>query len=157
MIDYVSKDKTIYAELPHKYEAGTVSAADAYAFGKAIDYINKIGFDEISKRERELTDYLLEGIKQVKNVQIVGDRDAVNHNCIVTFTVDDVHPHDVASIFAESGICIRAGHHCAQPLMQFIGAGSTARASVYFYNTEDEVKQFLDRLSKVREVMGYGA
>ncbi len=155
MIDYVSKDKTIYAELPHKYEAGTVSAADAYAFGKAIDYINKIGFDEISKRERELTDYLIEGIKQVKNVQIVGDRDAVNHNCIVTFTVDDVHPHDVASIFAESGICIRAGHHCAQPLHILLGVPSTVRASVAFYNTHEEIDAFLKVLSEIRARMGY--
>ena len=155
MIDYVSKDKTIYAELPHKYEAGTVSAADAYAFGKAIDYINKIGFDEISKRERELTDYLFEGIKQVKNVQIVGDRDAVNHNCIVTFTVDDVHPHDVASIFAESGICIRAGHHCAQPLHILLGVPSTVRASVAFYNTHEEIDAFLKVLSEIRARMGY--
>lgn len=155
MIDYVSKDKTIYAELPHKYEAGTVSAADVYAFGKAIDYINEIGFDEISKRERELTEYLLEGMKKVKNVQIIGAKDLTDRNCIVTFTVDDVHPHDVASVFAESGICIRAGHHCAQPLHILLGIPSTVRASVAFYNTKEEIDIFLKVLSEIRGRMGY--
>ncbi len=155
MIDYVSKDKTVYTELPHKYEAGTVSAADVYAFGKAIDFIEKLGFEAINKRERELTDYLIEGMKRVNGVQTVGSRDSFNHNCIVTFTVEDVHPHDVASIFAESGICIRAGHHCAQPLHILLGIPSTVRASLAFYNTKEEIDKFLEVLSEIRLRMGY--
>ncbi|MBQ7425127.1 MAG: aminotransferase class V-fold PLP-dependent enzyme, partial [Lachnospiraceae bacterium] len=93
--------------------------------------------------------------KNLPYIKIYGSGDAAKHCGIVTFTMEGVHPHDIASVLNDDKICIRAGHHCAQPLMQFIGAGSTARASVYFYNTEKEVEVFLDKLSKVREVMGY--
>jgi len=155
MINFVSKDKTIYADIPAKYEAGTVSAADVYAFGKAIDFINDLGFDVIARRERELTDYLYNGMKQVKNVRIVGAKDSIDHNCIIAFTVDDVHPHDVASVFSESGICIRAGHHCAEPLHILLKIPSSVRASLAFYNTEDEIDEFLKVLSEIRSRMGY--
>ncbi len=155
MIDFVSKDKTVYAEVPHKYEAGTVSAADAYALAAAIDFIESIGFEEIEKREEELTKYIFDGMKKIDGVEIVGADDAKNHNGILTFTVKDVHPHDIAAIFADSGICIRAGHHCAQPLHILLNIPSTVRASLAFYNTKEEIDAFLEVLSKIRSNMGY--
>jgi len=157
MIEYVTREDATYAELPHKFEAGTVNAGDAVGLEAAINYINEIGFDAIEKQEQKLTALLMNGLKKLPYIKVYGSKDPNRHCGIVTFTMDGVHPHDMASLLNDDKVCIRAGHHCAQPLMQFIGAGSTARASVYFYNTEEEVKIFLDKLSKVREVMGYGA
>ena len=96
----------------------------------------------------------MEGMSKLPYIKIYGSKDPKKHCGIVTFTIDGVHPHDISSVLNDDHVCIRAGHHCAQPLMQFIGAGSTARASLYFYNTEEEVKIFLEKLAKVREVMG---
>ena len=157
MIEYVTREDATYAELPHKFEAGTVNAGDAVGLSAAIDYIREIGFEAIEAQEQKLTKLLMDGLKELPYITIYGSEDPTRHCGIVTFTMDGVHPHDMASVLNDDKVCIRAGHHCAQPLMQFIGAGSTARASVYFYNTEEEVKIFLEKLSKVREVMGYGA
>ena len=157
MIEYVTREDATYAELPHKFEAGTVNAGDAVGLGAAIDYLKEVGFDAIREQEEKLTKRLMEGMNKLPYIKIYGSKDPSKHCGIVTFTMDGVHPHDLSSVLNDDKVCIRAGHHCAQPLMQFIGAGSTARASVYFYNTEEEVDRFLDKLSKVREVMGYGA
>jgi len=157
MIEYVTREDATYAELPHKFEAGTVNAGDAVGLETAIKYIEEIGFEAIEKQEQKLTALLMEGLAKLPYIKVHGSKDPSKHCGIVTFTMDGVHPHDLSSVLNDDKVCIRAGHHCAQPLMQFIGAGSTARASVYFYNTEEEVKIFLDKLSKVREVMGYGA
>ncbi len=157
MIEYVTREDATYAELPHKFEAGTVNAGDAVGLAAAIKYIQEIGFDKIEEQEKKLTALLMEGLSKLPYIKVYGSGDPSRHCGIVTFTMDGVHPHDIASVLNDDKICVRAGHHCAQPLMQFIGAGSTARASVYFYNTEDEVAIFLDKLSKIREVMGYGA
>ena len=157
MIEYVTREDATYAEVPHKFEAGTVNAGDAVGLEAAIRYIQEIGFEAIEKQEQKLTALLMEGLAKLPYIKVYGSKDPTRHCGIVTFTMEGVHPHDMASLLNDDKVCIRAGHHCAQPLMQFIGAGSTARASVYFYNTEEEVKIFLDRLSKVREVMGYGA
>ncbi len=157
MIEYVTREDATYAEVPHKFEAGTVNAGDAVGLEAAIKYLQGVGFDAIEKQEQKLTALLMDGLKKLPYIKVYGSKDPNRHCGIVTFTMDGVHPHDMASLLNDDKVCIRAGHHCAQPLMQFIGAGSTARASVYFYNTEEEVKIFLDKLSKVREVMGYGA
>ena len=157
MIEYVTREDATYAEIPHKFEAGTVNAGDAVGLAEAIKYIQNVGFDAIEAQEQKLTTMLMEGLAKLPYIKVYGSKDPKKHCGIVTFTMDGVHPHDMASILNDDHICVRAGHHCAQPLMQFIGAGSTARASVYFYNTESEVERFLDKLSKVREVMGYGA
>ncbi len=157
MIEYVTREDATYAELPHKFEAGTVNAGDAVGLEAAIKYIEEIGFEAIEKQEQKLTALLMEGLAKLPYIKVYGSKDPNKHCGILTFTMDGVHPHDLSSVLNDDKVCIRAGHHCAQPLMQFIGAGSTARASVYFYNTEEEVKIFLDKLSKVREVMGYGA
>jgi cysteine desulfurase/selenocysteine lyase len=157
MIEYVTRTDATYAELPHKFEAGTVNAGDAVGLAAAIDYLQNVGFDTIEAQEKKLTRRLMEGLGKLPYIKVYGSSDPERHCGIVTFTMEGVHPHDMSSVLNDDHICIRAGHHCAQPLMQFIGAGSTARASVYFYNTEEEVDRFLDKLSKVREVMGYGA
>ncbi len=157
MIEYVTRENATYAEIPHKFEAGTVNAAGAVGLEAAIRYVESVGFDFIEEHERRLTTRLMEGLKKLGYVKIFGSKDPSKHCGILTFIVEGVHPHDTASILNEDKVCIRAGHHCAQPLMQFIGEGSTARASVYFYNTEEEVDRFLESVSKVREVMGYGA
>ena len=155
MIEYVSKERTIFADLPQKYEAGTVNVADVYAFGRAIDYIRNIGFEEIGKREKYLTRYLFEGMKKNEDIRIIGAKESINHSCIVSFDIKDVHPHDVASIFSEAGICIRAGYHCAQPLHILLNIPSSVRASLAFYNTKEEIDVFLDILAQVRKRMGY--
>ena len=157
MIEYVTREDATFAELPHKFEAGTVNAADAYGLDAAIDYLNNVGYDYIEKKDTELVSRIMDGMKKMGHITIYGSPNPSEHNGIVTFNVEGVHPHDVSSILNEDGVCIRAGHHCAQPLMQFLNVGSTARASVYFYNTEKEIDRFLDCLSKVREVAGYGS
>lgn len=156
MIEYVTKEGATWAELPHKFEAGTVNAAGAVGLGAAIDYINSIGFDEIVRRDHELTTLLMEEICCIPHVHVVGHPDPLRHCGIVTFMVDGVHPHDIATVLDEEHIAIRAGHHCAQPLGAHLGLPSTARASLYFYNTEDEVHRFAEKLSSVRKWMGYG-
>ncbi len=157
MIEYVTRTDATFAEIPHKFEAGTVNAADAYALNTAIGYINEIGFDYIENHEKQLTARVMEGLSKDPYVTVYGSPDPEEHCGIVTFNLEGVHPHDLASVLNDDGICIRAGHHCAQPLMQFMGVGSTARLSLYMYNTDEEVDFFLEKLSKVRNLMGYGS
>lgn len=156
MIDSVTRTSAVYAELPHKFEAGTVNAAGAAGLKAAIDYIEKVGFDYISEREIALTSRAIEKMKKIPHVNIIGSENADEHTGIVTFTIDYVHPHDISEILAADGIAVRAGHHCAQPLLTHLGLNSTARASFAFYNTEDEVDKFTDSVATIRERMGYG-
>ncbi|MBN2912719.1 MAG: SufS family cysteine desulfurase [Ruminococcaceae bacterium] len=156
MIDSVTRTSAVYAELPHKFEAGTVNAAGAAGLKAAIDYIEKVGFDYIGEREIALTSRAIEKMKKIPHVNIIGSENADEHTGIVTFTIDNVHPHDISEILAADGISVRAGHHCAQPLLTHLGLNSTARASFAFYNTEDEVDKFTDSVATIRERMGYG-
>ena len=156
MIDSVTRASAVYAELPHKFEAGTVNAAGAAGLKAAIDYIEKVGFDYIGEREIALTSRAIEKMKKIPHVNIIGSENADEHTGIVTFTIDNVHPHDISEILAADGIAVRAGHHCAQPLLTHLGLNSTARASFAFYNTEDEVDKFTDSVATIRERMGYG-
>lgn len=156
MIETVHWDSVRYAEVPHKFEAGTVNAGGAVALAAAIDYIENIGFDFIHAQEQHLTDLVMAEMKDMPGIKIVGSPDPKKHRGIVTFLVDGVHPHDVASILNADGICVRAGHHCAQPLMDHLGIFSTTRASFYFYNTEEEARRFAASLSTIRRRMGFG-
>ena len=156
MIDSVTRTSAVYAELPHKFEAGTVNAAGAAGLKAAIDYIEKVGFDYIGEREIALTSRAIEKMKKIPHVNIIGSENADEHTGIVTFMIDNVHPHDISEILAADGIAVRAGHHCAQPLLTHLGLNSTARASFAFYNTEDEVDKFTDSVATIRERMGYG-
>ena len=157
MIEYVTREDATYAEVPHKFEAGTVNAAGAVGLAAAIDYLQQVGFDYIEAREKELTAALLEEMKAIPEVEVDGSEDPAAHCGIVTFNIKDCHPHDVSSILDADHICIRAGHHCAQPLMQYMGVNATCRASLYFYNTLEEVHRFAESLKKVREELGYGS
>ena len=156
MIESVTRTGAVYAELPHKFEAGTVNAAGAVGLGAAIDYVESIGFDEIERRELALTRRLLTGMQAIPHVQIVGGATAEEHGGIVSFVLDGVHPHDISEILASDGIAVRAGHHCAQPLLAHLGHNATVRASLAFYNTEADVDRFLASLATIRERMGYG-
>ncbi len=156
MIEYVTRTGAAYAELPHKFEAGTVNGGGAVALAAALDYMDSIGMDNIVCKEQELTKYAFEGMQQIPGVQIIGSPSWEEHHGIISFAVQDVHPHDVASILDEEGVAIRAGHHCAQPLLAHLGIRSCARASFAFYNTKEDIDRFLASLSQVRRKMGYG-
>ena len=156
MIQTVTRDKVVYAELPHKFEAGTVNGAGAWALAAAIRYLQEVGYEQIQKQELLLTTQLMDGLKKVPHVQVQGSPDPKEHCGIVSFTIDGVHPHDVSSILDADGIAVRAGHHCAQPLMQQIGVMSTTRASMYFYNTEEDIENLLASVQTIRRRMGYG-
>jgi cysteine desulfurase/selenocysteine lyase len=155
MIEYVTREKATWAEVPHKFEAGTVSAGDAVGMAAAIRYIQSIGLENIEKHDAELACRIIEGMKKIPHINIIGPEDGNKRCGIVTFTVDGVHPHDVATLLSEEHIAIRAGHHCAQPLGQYLEQTATARASLYFYNTEEEADIFLEKLSHLREWSGY--
>ena len=156
MIESVTRESAVYAELPHKFEAGTVNAAGAAGLKAALDYVSSIGFDELMRREHALTERAFNAVRNIPHVQVLGSDKAEEHTGIVTFVVDGVHPHDISEILASDGIAVRAGHHCAQPLLKHLGHLSTTRASLAFYNTEDEVDRFVASLSTIRERMGYG-
>ncbi|MCR4927810.1 MAG: SufS family cysteine desulfurase [Lachnospiraceae bacterium] len=155
MIEIVHWDSVRYADIPHKFEAGTVNAGGAVGLNAAIEYIGKVGFDLIEEQERLLTDLAMDGLAAIEHVHIVGSQKKEDHKGIVTFIIDDVHPHDVAGMLSSDGVCVRAGHHCAQPLMDYLGVRSTTRVSFAFYNTPEEVERFLDSVSSVRKRMGY--
>ena len=156
MIDSVSRTGAVWAEVPHKFEAGTVNGAGAYALAEAIRYVQKIGFDFIEEREAKLTKLLMDGMKEIPAVHILGSQKAEDHHGIVTFKLDGVHPHDVASVLDADHIAVRAGHHCAQPLLQHLRVLSTTRVSLGVYNTEEEIQAFLTSLAGIRRQMGYG-
>lgn len=156
MIQSVTTEGAIFAELPHKFEAGTVNAAGAAGLAAAIEYIQKIGFDRIQQKELELTKRAMDGLASLPHVHVIGSDNPENHTGIVTFTIDDVHSHDVSEIMAADGIDIRAGHHCAQPLLAYLGVYNAARASIMFYNTPEEVDAFVNSVASVRRRMGYG-
>ena len=156
MIESVTREGAVYAELPHKFEAGTVNAAGAAGLHAALDYMAQVGFGAMQRRELELTRRAMEGMKQIPYVHILGSDQPEEHHGIITFTVDGVHPHDIGQILAADGVNIRAGHHCAQPLLAYLGHPSTARASIAFYNTEEEIDRLLASVSTLRERMGYG-
>ena len=156
MIESVTREGAVFAELPHKFEAGTVNAADAVGLQAAIEYVKSVGFEQMHRQEVALTRRAMEGIRNIPCVHVLGSENPEEHCGIITFTVDGVHPHDISEILASDGIAIRAGHHCAQPLLAYLKHPSTARASLAFYNTEAEIDRLLDSLSTLRERMGYG-
>ena len=156
MIESVTRTGATYAELPYKFEAGTGNAAGAVGLHAAIRYMQSVGFDTMHERETALAARMMAGMADMPFIHVLGSGSPEEHSGIVTFTVDGVHPHDVSEILAADGVCIRAGHHCAQPLLKHLGYSSTVRASCAFYNTPDEVDRLLDSLKTIRERMGYG-
>lgn len=156
MIETVSRYDAVYAELPHKFEAGTVNAGGAVGLAAAIDYLESYGMDTLHAVEQELTAYLFRGMNAIPYVHVLGSQREDNHTGIVSFTVDQVHPHDISEVLSSDGMDIRAGHHCAQPLHDHLGIHSTARASLMFYNTKEEIDRFLESVSNIRRRMGFG-
>ncbi len=154
MIEYVTENDATFAPLPQKLEAGTPNVSGAVGLAAAIDYIESIGYDKIREIEEDLISYALEKLRKLPNITIYGNLHE-ERTGVIAFNVLDVHPHDTSSILDGDGIAIRAGHHCAQPLMRYLGVASTCRASFYFYNTRDDVDKFIESLSKVRRVLGY--
>ena len=157
MIETVTEEETTFAPLPAKFEAGTQYVEGAVSLAAAIRYLGNIGFDAIRDCEKILVTRALAGLSAIPHIRIIGPTDPADKEGLVSFTVDDVHPHDVAQILSADGICIRTGHHCAEPLHRYLGIGASCRASFYFYNTEDEVDYFLEKLARVRPLMGYDA
>ncbi|XZF76479.1 cysteine desulfurase [Bacillus sp. AL-1R] len=148
MIDFVDLQDSTWKELPWKFEGGTPIIAGAVGLGAAIDFLTEIGMDNIEKHEHEIANYALEQLSTVKGVTIYGPKHRAG---LVTFNVEDVHPHDVATVLDVEGIAVRAGHHCAQPLMRWLKVSATARASFYLYNTKEDVDAFVRGLLKTKE------
>ena len=151
MIDFVHLQESTWKELPWKFEAGTPIIAGAIGLGAAIDFLNEIGLDNIAEHEHKLAAYALDKMSAVPGMTIYGPLDASNRAGLVTFNISDVHPHDVATVLDAEGIAVRAGHHCAQPLMKWLKATATARASFYLYNTEDDIDKLVEGLVKTKE------
>jgi cysteine desulfurase / selenocysteine lyase len=157
MIADVFLDHATYADLPHKFEAGTPAIAEVVGLGAAIDYLTQLGMDKIHAYEQQLTAYLFQQLKQIPEVQLYGplpNADASNRAALAAFTTGSVHPHDLSTILDQAGIAIRAGHHCTQPLHRLVNAQSTARASLYFYNTEAEIDAFIVALKEAIAFFG---
>lgn len=156
MIREVTTCGSTWADLPAKFEAGTPSVGDAVGLGAAIDYLTALGMDAVRAHEREIVAYALERLAQVPGITLYGPT-GEDRAGVVSFTLDDIHPHDIASILDSEGVAIRAGHHCAQPLMDRLGVVATARASFYVYNSEEDVDRLADALQTVRRIFGPGA
>ena len=146
MINEVTFEKTTYADLPHKFEAGTPNICGGIAFGAALDYMNTIGFEGIQNYENELLQYATEKLIQIEGLRIYGDN--INKTAVISFNVDSIHPYDIGTILDKMGIAVRTGHHCAQPIMDFYKIPGTIRASFTFYNTKDEVDTFVNGLKR---------
>nr|WP_300003074.1 cysteine desulfurase [Tissierella sp.] len=155
MIEYVTEQDASFAPLPFKFEAGTQNVEGAAGLLEAIKYLENIGIEKIKLHEDRLTSYALEKMKEMPHINLQGPLDMNNRGGIISFTIDDVHPHDTATILDSYGIAIRSGHHCAQPLMQYIGVPSTSRVSFYLYNTLEDVDKFLHAITNVRKWLGY--
>ena len=154
MIDFVSNYDATWADLPTKFEAGTPLIAQAIGLGEAIKYLENLGFDAIHKHEKQLTEYAYEQMSTVDGIEIYGppkDRRAG----VITFNIKDIHPHDVATAVDTEGVAVRAGHHCAQPLMKWLNQSSTARASFYIYNTTEDIDQLVEALKQTKEFFSY--
>ncbi|MDW8800854.1 cysteine desulfurase [Clostridium sp. A1-XYC3] len=156
MIEYVTEQNSTFAELPFKFEAGTQNVEGAVALSAAIDYLESVGMDNIAEYEKELTEYALSKIKEIPYITVYGPKNINNRGGLISFNIEGVHPHDVSSIVDSYGVAVRAGHHCAQPLMKYLGIGSSSRASFYFYNTIEEVDMFIESIKNVRKWLGYG-
>jgi cysteine desulfurase/selenocysteine lyase len=151
MIKSVTFEKTIYNDLPYKFEAGTPNIGGGIGMGAAIDYINEIDLTSVAAFEHELLDYASRRVEEIPGLRIIGT--AREKAAVLSFVIDGIHPHDIGTILDDEGIAIRTGHHCAQPVMQRFGVPATARASFAFYNTKEEIDVFLAALHRVREVL----
>ncbi|MBC1979059.1 cysteine desulfurase [Listeria marthii] len=154
MIDFVELYDSTWKELPWKFEAGTPIIGGAIALGAAMDYLAEVGLENIHAHEQALASYAIEEMSKIEGITIYGPKDASKRCGLVTFNLEGAHPHDIATILDEDGVAIRAGHHCAQPLMKWLDVSSTARASFYIYNTKEEIDALIDGLKLTKEYFG---
>ena len=154
MIDFVGLHDSTWKELPWKFEGGTPIIAGAVGLGVAIDYLEEIGLDNIARHEQELVAYAIERMQQIEGIELYGPLDPARRAGLITFNLQEVHPHDLATVLDMNGIAIRAGHHCAQPLMKWLEQSATARASFYLYNTKEDIDQFVEGLKMAKEYFG---
>jgi cysteine desulfurase/selenocysteine lyase len=149
MIREVFDDHATWAEVPHKFEAGTPNIAQAVGMGAAVEYLEGLGIENVRAHEKEMVGYAIEKLEGAGAV-VYGPKDVDIRGGVAAFNLDEVHPHDMATILDQEGLCIRAGHHCAQPLMRVLGVPATARASFYVYNTPDEIDALVEALDKAK-------
>jgi len=154
MISQVGLDSSTYAELPGKFEAGTSAITEVVGLGAAVDYLSAIGMEAVRAHESDLTAYALERLAELEGLRVFGPTDAESRGGVISFELEGIHPHDLAEICDRSGVCIRAGHHCAQPLMRELGVSATARASFHVYNDREDVDRLVDSLGDARKVFG---
>lgn len=153
MIATVTFEKTTYADLPHKFEAGTPNICGGIAFGAAIDYMNEVGFDNIAKHEHELLEYGTKRLQEIEGVTIYGPTDLTKKASVISFNIENIHPYDIGTIIDKLGIAVRTGHHCAQPIMDFFKIPGTIRASFAFYNTKEEIDIFVEAVKKAKMML----
>jgi cysteine desulfurase/selenocysteine lyase len=153
MIATVTFEKTTYADLPHKFEAGTPNICGGIAFGAAIDYMNEVGFDNIAKHEHELLVYGTQKLQEIEGVTIYGPSDLTKKASVISFNIENIHPYDIGTIIDKLGIAVRTGHHCAQPIMDFFKIPGTLRASFAFYNTKEEIDIFVAAVKKAKMML----
>jgi cysteine desulfurase/selenocysteine lyase len=154
MISDVQLDSSTWAAVPHKFEAGTPPIAEAIGLGAAVEYLENIGMEAVRQHEVEITGYALERLGAIEDLTIFGPPDLANRGGAVSFTLADIHPHDLATILDQRGIAIRAGHHCARPLARSLNTPATARASFYVYNGPADIDALVDGLQEAREIFG---
>ena len=152
MIEYVYEQDTTYAPLPNKFEAGTQNAGGVVALAAAMEYIDKVGYDTIERIENEVVEYALEKLRKLDYVTLYVTPNKEHHQGVISFNLNGVHPHDVATILDNYGVCVRSGNHCAQPLLRYIGIDSTCRASFYLYNTKEDADKLVDAIEKAHKM-----
>ena len=152
MIEYVYEQETTFAPLPNKFEAGTQNVEGVIGLGAAIDYIENLGYDKIQEIEHEVISYARQELSKLDYLTLYTTPNEEKHSSVISFNINGVHPHDVASILDSEGVCVRSGNHCAQPLMRFLGIDSTCRASFYIYNTKDDVDKLVKALDKAYNI-----
>ncbi len=155
MIETVTMQRSTYAQIPHKFEAGTPPIIEAIGLGAAVDYLDHIGLDAIHAHEQAITGYALQGLGSIPGLRVLGPLDAASRGGAISFELEGVHPHDIAQVLDSRGIAVRAGHHCAKPLMRRLGVGATARASFYVYNDTDDVDALADALGAASDFFGF--
>jgi cysteine desulfurase/selenocysteine lyase len=154
MIGVVGRDESTWAAVPHKFEAGTPNIAGAIGAGAAVDFMERVGYSGIQRHESELLGYAMERLREVNGLTIFGPKDPGDRSGVISFALDDAHPHDIATILDAEGVAIRAGHHCAQLVMKHLGVAATTRASFSFYNTREDVDRLVDGLQVVHGIFG---
>ncbi|MFD1454120.1 cysteine desulfurase [Levilactobacillus lanxiensis] len=157
MIDFVHQQDSTWAQLPYKFEAGTQNIAGAVGLGTAVDYLTSVGMTNVEAHEQAIVDYLLPKLVADPDLEVYGPHDPAKHTGVIAFNVKGIHPHDIATALDMEGVAVRAGHHCAQPLMTYLGLVATARASFYLYNTQQDADRLLVALAETKEFFNHGA